>query len=170
MFIEIILVINSVILPFYYSYYKSILAGLRQYGLDLMDMKKLSYIDAVTEIGKKYKEIKYFKYGTIFAIIVLILQFVLLLYRLNYKYFYSDQLFLTVMSIILMILCLLLPVTLLLFFSIINDKNVGKIIINTENMFQSSLMYLSGVFVGATTLYLFIFNSIYYIKIARASF
>lgn len=170
MFTEIIIVINSVILPFYYSFFKSILAELKQYGVDLMEMSKLSYNDSAIEIGKKYQEMKYFRLATIFAIIVLILQFVLLLYRLNYKYFYSDQTFLSIISVILMVLCLLLPITLLLFFNVINDKNVGKIILNTRNILKSSLMYMSGVFVGATTLYLFIFNSIYYIKIARASF
>mgnify|MGYP003337659289 CR=1 FL=1 len=174
---QILVVLNALILPFFYTSIKQILYQNQQYGVDLKNLTGASHEDAILKTGQhyqtKYKLLAYL----LIVFIIIISQFIYVQYIINNS-FRFDKNWLLGLAIICVVLASALPGLLLFSFfykpefigHLQLDKTVKDPLTSVLDInIWSILSFLSGLYILSNIIYLFVFNRVNYICITKVS-
>lgn len=174
-FSQILVVINSLILPIFYTIIKQKLYQSQQYGKDLISMLGDSYDNAVKKTGIFYQNNNILLVYLCIVFIIILAQFIYLQYIIN-NGFRFDKIWLLFGAILCIILALCLPI--LLCFSYFYDPNyIGNLLLQNvadnpisdflKINFTSIISWFSGLYILSNIIYLFLFNKVHYICISK---
>ena len=175
MLVQLLVVLNSLILPFFYTSIKQILYQYTQYGNDLQRMMGDSIETARLKTGQEYQSNLYFIIYLFIVVGIIISQFIYLQYIII-KSFRPDKFWLLLIAGLCVILSGLLPIVLIVcYFYDVNyighlllDKIYNDIITDFLKINPYSLLsWLSGCYILSNILYLLVFNRVHYICITK---
>jgi len=175
MLTQLLVVANSLLLPYFYTGIRQNINQIQQYGNDLQVMKGMSFDLASTKTGDFFQANNILLIYLIIILLILFSQFTYLQYIIS-KSFRLDKNWLIAGSILCFSLSLSLP--LLLFFSwFYHPQFIGNLLLikQEENKlsefltvnFNSILTYLSAAYIFGNIIYLLIFNKVHYICVKK---
>lgn len=177
MIVQILVVLNSLILPFFYTSIKQILYQHQQYGIDLQRMMGYSLNAACIKMGEEYQSHKKLIYYLAIVLSIILGQFIYVQYVINNGFRFDKILLLTIAGLCV-ILASMLPI-LLLFCYVYDAKYIGHLLLDQSytdpvsdflkvNAF-SIMSWFSGFYVLSNILYLLVFNKVHYICISKVN-
>ena len=175
MITSILIVLNSLILPFFYTGIKQEWYKLGQYGQDLQSMTQMGYEDTKKTTGQQYQNNHKLFYFICLVICIILAQYIYLQYRIN-NGFRIDKNKLAVISIFTMMLALGLPIYLIFCYFYdpiyVGTQLTAPVISNPLSDFlsinyTSPSSWLSGGYILSNIIYLIIFNAIHFISINK---
>ena len=177
MLVQLLVVLNSLILPFFYTSIKQILYQQTQYGNDLQRMMGDSIETARIKTGQEYQSNKNFITYLFIVMSIIIAQFIYLQYIII-KSFRPDKFWLLLVAGLCVVLAGLLPILLIFCYfyevdyigHLLLDKTYSDSIIDFLKVNPNSIFsWFSGCFLLSNILYLLVFNRVHYICISKVT-